>query len=56
MADIVQVFSDMLETIINAIPAILAAIIIIVIGYFVGTLVGKAVNILIEKLGLERTV
>ncbi|KQM11643.1 hypothetical protein AOA80_07165 [Methanomassiliicoccales archaeon RumEn M1] len=44
----------MVETIINAIPAILAAIIVIVLGYVVGTIVGKAVNYLVERLGLER--
>ena len=54
MADIVEVLSNMLETIINAIPAILAAIIVLIIGYFVGKIVGKAVNYLVERLGLER--
>jgi small-conductance mechanosensitive channel len=54
MADIVEVLSNMVETIINAIPAILAAIIVIVLGYVVGTIVGKAVNYLVERLGLER--
>ena len=55
MADIVEVLSNMLETIINAIPAILAAIIVIALGYVIGTIVGKAVNYLVERLGLERT-
>jgi len=45
----------MVETMVNAIPAILAAIIVIAIGILVGTLVGKAVNILVERLGLERS-
>jgi hypothetical protein len=45
----------MLETIINALPAILAAGIVIVIGYAVGTLLGKAVNKIVEKVGIEKT-
>ncbi|NLI74118.1 MAG: hypothetical protein GX369_05030 [Euryarchaeota archaeon] len=54
MADLTEVFRNMLETIINAIPAILAAIIIIALGYIVGSIVGKAVNYLVGRLGLER--
>ncbi len=44
----------MVSDIINAIPAVLAAIIIIVVGYLIGAVVGKAVNILVERVGMER--
>ncbi len=54
MADIIEVLSNMLETIINALPAILAAIIVIALGFVIGSLVGKAVNYLVGRLGLER--
>lgn len=55
MVDIITVLGDMLETIINALPAILAAGIVILIGYAVGVLVGKAVNKIVEKVGIEKT-
>ena len=54
MADLIQVFNDMVGNIIAAIPSILGAIIVILIGFGVGILVGKAVNRLIEKLGIEK--
>jgi len=34
---------------------VIAAIIIIIIGWFVGTFVGKAVNKIVEKLGMEKS-
>lgn len=55
LVDIVEVLGNMLETIINAIPAIIAAAIVIALGYIIGTLVGKAVNKIIEKIGVEKT-
>jgi hypothetical protein len=55
MADIIEVLSNMVGDIINAIPAILAAIIVILIGYGIGILVGKAANRVIEKLGVEKS-
>ncbi|MDI9644719.1 MAG: hypothetical protein QFX35_05820 [Candidatus Verstraetearchaeota archaeon] len=54
MVDIVQVFVNMFEDIIYALPGIIAAIIIIAIGYFAGSMVGRAVNKLVEKLGIEK--
>lgn len=54
MVDIVQVFVNMFEDIIYALPAIIAAIIILAIGYFAGSMIGKAVNRLVEKLGIEK--
>jgi hypothetical protein len=38
-----------------AIPLVLAAIIIIAIGYVIGHFTGKAVNKIVEKLGIERS-
>lgn len=54
MVDIVETLGTLAEDIILAIPAIVAALIVIAIGWVVGTLVGKAVNILVEKIGMER--
>ena len=55
MADIIEVFSNMVGDVIAAIPSIIAAIIVILVGYAVGIVVGKAVNKLIEKLGMEKS-
>jgi len=54
LADIVEMLSNMLEDIVAFLPSLIAAIIIILIGYGVGIFVGKAVNKLIEKMGIER--
>ncbi|NLT38494.1 MAG: hypothetical protein GXX95_10115 [Methanomassiliicoccus sp.] len=55
MVDLVQVLNDMVGDIITAIPAILGAIIVIALGYIFGSLVGKAVNHLVERIGLEKS-
>jgi len=47
-------FSNMVGDIIAAIPSVIAAIIIILIGYGIGIVVGKAANRIIEKLGIEK--
>lgn len=52
--DFIQLFSNMAEDIISFLPVIIAALIVILIGWGVGSLVGRAVNSVIEKLGLER--
>jgi hypothetical protein len=44
----------MIEDIVAFLPAIIAAIIVILIGYGAGSLIGRAVNSVIEKMGLER--
>ncbi len=54
MADLGEVFNTMAGNIIAAIPSILGAIIVILIGYGIGIVVGKAVNRMIEKLGIEK--
>ena len=54
MVDIIETLELMVEDIILAIPTILAAVIVIAIGWLVGTIVGKAVDILVEKIGMER--
>jgi len=48
-------FSNMVGDIIEAIPSVIAAIIIILIGYAIGIIVGKAANTIIEKLGMEKS-
>ena len=55
MLHIVEVLTNMVGDIINAIPSILAAIVIILIGYGIGIVVGKAANKLVEKLGMEKS-
>ena len=55
MADLIEMFSDMVGDVIAAIPSIIAAIIVILVGYAVGIVVGKAVNKLIERLGMEKS-
>ncbi len=52
---IVDMFSNMVGDIIEAIPSVIAAIIIILIGYAIGIVVGKAANVIIEKLGMEKS-
>jgi hypothetical protein len=54
MADLVTTLSNMLADIINAIPAFIVAIIVILIGYGIGIIVGKAANRIVERLGLEK--
>jgi hypothetical protein len=55
MLNIVDVLSNMFGDIIAAIPSILAAIIVILLGYGIGIVVGKAANKLVEKLGIEKS-
>ena len=45
----------MLENFIAFLPSLIAAIIVVLIGYGVGKVVGNAVNKLIEKMGIERS-
>jgi hypothetical protein len=55
MADLVELFMTMLEDFIAFLPSLIAAIIVILIGYGAGKIVGNAVNRLIEKMGIERS-
>ncbi len=52
---IIEALTKMLEDIIAFIPTLIAAVIIILIGYGVGIIAGKAVNRLIEKMGIEKS-
>ncbi|MEM2915059.1 MAG: hypothetical protein QXH91_06655 [Candidatus Bathyarchaeia archaeon] len=54
MVDVIGVLWKLIEDILYAIPSILAAIVVILIGYAVGSVVGKAVNMIVEKLGMEK--
>jgi hypothetical protein len=54
MTDIVEMFTQVLEDIIAFLPLLIAAIIVILVGYGVGSVVGRAVNKLIEKMGIEK--
>lgn len=54
MADIIEMLTQMLEDIIAFLPLLIAAIIVILVGYGVGSIVGRAVNKLIEKMGIEK--
>ena len=55
LADIIELLSQMLENFIAFLPSLIAAIIVVLIGYGVGKVVGNAVNKLIEKMGIERS-
>jgi hypothetical protein len=55
LVDISELFGNIAVDVVNAIPFVLAAVIIILIGYAVGTLVGKASNKIVEKLGIEKS-
>ncbi|NIP67298.1 hypothetical protein GWN63_02325 [Candidatus Bathyarchaeota archaeon] len=52
---IVEMLTSMLEDIIAFLPSIIAAIIVMLIGYGAGSIVGRAVNKLIQKMGIERS-
>ncbi len=55
MATLLEMLTQMLEDIIAFLPSLIAAILIILIGYGVGVVIGKAVNRLIERMGIERS-
>lgn len=52
---IIEALTRMLEDIIAFLPSLIAAIIVILVGYAVGAMVGKATNRLVEKMGIERS-
>ena len=55
MATLEEMWNELLDNIIVALPLVIAAIIGILIGYVVGKVVGRAVNRAIEKMGIERS-
>jgi len=55
MQQIIDALTKMVEDVIAFLPALIGAIIVILIGYGVGSIVGKAVNKLIEKMGVEKS-
>lgn len=55
MVDIVQELENVLASMIEALPEVIAAIIILIIGYFVASVVGRAVSNLVRRIGVERT-
>jgi hypothetical protein len=50
-----EALNQMAQDIIAFLPSLIAAIIVILIGYGIGILAGTAVNKLIEKIGIEKT-
>lgn len=50
-----EALNQMAQDIIAFLPSLIAAIIVIIIGYGIGILAGTAVNKLIEKIGIEKT-
>ena len=58
MTDIVgtlwDLFVEFLSDVAAALPALIAAAIILILGYIVGKIVGRAVNKVVEKLGVEK--
>ena len=55
LTSIVELLTKMLEDFIVFLPSLIAAIIVILIGYGAGAVVGRAVNKIIEKMGIERS-
>jgi hypothetical protein len=55
MQQIIDALTKMVEDVIAFLPALIGAIVVILIGYGVGSIVGKAVNKLIEKMGVEKS-
>ncbi len=55
MEQITEAFTKMFEDVIAFLPSLIGAIIVILIGYVAGSFVGKAVNKLIEKMGIEKS-
>ena len=51
---IIEALTRMVEDIIAFLPILLGAIIVILVGYAAGTIAGKAVNKLVEKMGIEK--
>ncbi|MCW3981602.1 MAG: hypothetical protein NWE81_00570 [Candidatus Bathyarchaeota archaeon] len=52
---IIEALTRMVEDIIAFLPSLIAAVIVILLGYVVGVVAGKAANKLIEKMGIERS-
>lgn len=55
MVDFLEVLGNMATDIINALPLVLAAVIIIIVGYIIAHFVGKAANKIVEKIGIEKS-
>lgn len=55
MADVIGMLNKILEDFIAFVPSLIAAIIILAIGYIAGKVAGKAVNKLIGKMGIEKS-
>lgn len=51
---IMEILTNMLEDIIAFLPSAIAAIIVILLGYGAGSIAGKAVNKIIEGMGIEK--
>lgn len=55
LADIIEMLNKILEDFIEFLPLLIAAIVILAIGYIAGKVGGKAVNRIIEKMGIEKS-
>lgn len=55
MVDLIALFENILVDVIEFLPSLIAAIIVVLIGYGLGRLGGRAVNKLVEKMGIERS-
>jgi len=50
-----ELFVDFLTNVAVALPALIAAIIVVLLGYVIGKFLGNSVNKVVEKLGIEKT-
>ena len=56
MSDVAQSFRNLLDTVIQFLPKLLAFLLILVIGYFIAKALQKVVNKVLEKVGFDRAV
>src|SRR5215203_1570586 len=54
--NITQSFRDLLDTVIQFLPKLVAFLVILVIGYFIAKLLQKLVDKVLEKVGFDRAV
>ena len=53
---VMQPVTSGVDTTVNLIPMLIGAIIVLIIGWLVGRVLGKAVAVLIDKLGIEKSI
>jgi hypothetical protein len=52
---IMSLATSSVDTTVNLLPMVIGAILLLIIGWIVGRVLGKAVSVLIDKLGIEKS-